>query len=746
MFKNCNLPLLNILEDLVFVIDSNFKIVSVNDAVTEKLGYDANYLVGKDVLEIHKNINHLDVDKFLERIKKLPDNMVMNMEKRNGEKIRVKTKFSKIKTECEDEEFVILVAKDINDILEKNELLENYKSLLDSIPDLMVRINENGFIIDIKQGNSIYSKVGESSKFIGKNVKDLPFDSVIINEILICIREVIEIGEPVEYCYTVNINGKDRKYYFRTVRSKRKEVITLIRDITEEMLVERELMNSRDFAENLINTANAMIVGLDLDGKINIFNNAAEEMTGYSKNEVMGKSWFSNIPILPKDEIDRIKNVFERTINEDESTNIVENPIITKHGEIKYILWQNNEVKENGITIGTISFGLDITDRKKYEETLIKERNEAEKADQMKLEFLSNMSHDLRTPMNVIIGFSDLLRTNNLSRTERNDYINTILNNGKFLMALIDDIIDISKIDAGSLKIDPRPFELNKLMDETRLTYLKQIKDKNIDIILDIDINKNIIIDSDKYRLRQILTNLVGNAIKFTKKGYVKFGYTTINDKQIMIYVEDTGPGIDKSDQEIIFERFKQVGIRDGDKFKGAGLGLAITKSLIELLGFKEINLRSEVGKGSKFYFIVPYTIKRFEYLSEIKNRKHKKINFSGKKILIVEDDADNRMIMKSYLSNTRSKIIECVDGHDVINIIKQEKIDLVLLDIGLPNKNGYDILKEIRNYDDRLPVIVESALTMPDQKSKAYDYGCDDFISKPFNREDFLNKIDKLI
>lgn len=527
--------------------------------------------------------------------------------------------------------------------------------------------------------------------------------------------------------------------------------ITIFLDITdikrnncEFCQVREELRNSKNFIENLMNTANVMIVGLNIEGNVTIFNETSEKLTGYKKSEVIGKNWFKDLNILLKDDVEKLNIVFKKLINNNK-INEIENPIITKNGEIKYILWKNNDIIENNKIIGTISYGLDISERKKFEEELIESKNKAERTDKLKLEFLSNMSHDLRTPMNSIIGFSDLLKSNNLTKNEKNDYINTIISNGKFLMALIDDIIDISKIDSNSLKIENNDFELNQLMQELRLSYFKQIKDKKIEIILDVDINKNVIIYSDKYRLRQILMNLIGNAIKFTNDGYVKFGYNIINDRVLELYVEDTGPGIERQYQKIIFDRFKQIGINN--KFKGAGLGLSIAKSLVELLGFKEIKLISELEKGSKFYFNIPYSIKHYNYINEIvEKKKNKKINFSNKNILIVEDNEESRQIMKTYLLPTKANIFENSSGMNIIKLIKENNINIVVLDIGLPFKNGYEILKEIRDFDDRLPVIMESALAMPDQKSKAYELGCDDFITKPFNREEFLNKINNLL
>lgn len=542
----------------------------------------------------------------------------------------------------------------------------------------------------------------------------------------------------VDDCLTNRIWSEEEIYILKIISN-------IISNSFNRSKMEQQLKNSRDFAENLTNTATVMIIGLDTNKNVIIFNKAAEILTGYSKSDVIGKNWFTDLNIISKTETPRLIEIFNNLKTGKETYDSVENSIVTKDGEIKYIHWQNNEIIENGEISGIISFGLDISERIKVEEELIEAKNKAEKSDRMKLEFLANMSHDLRTPMNSIIGFSDLLKTNNISKREKNEYINTITNNGKFLMALIDDIIDISKIDSGSLKIENKDFELNKLMEELRLSYFKQVKDKNIDIMIDVDINKNVIVYSDKYRLRQILMNLIGNAIKFTNDGYVRFGYHIINSKQLEIYVEDTGPGIERQYQRVIFERFKQL--NPNNKYKGAGLGLSITKSLVELLGFGDIKIISELEKGSKFYFIVPYTVKHYDYINEMKEKnKNKKLNFTGKKILIIEDDIDSTIIMKSYLSDTNANIFTLNDGAKAIDFIKNNDIDIVILDIGLPNRSGYDILKDIRAIDDRLPVIIESALAMPDKKSKAYELGCDDFLTKPFHKEEFLNKIDNLI
>mgnify|MGYP001361135324 CR=1 FL=1 len=732
-----------VFENNVFGIchmDSNGKYVIMNNRYAKLFGYSSC----EDMLNnTEKDNANTDVREKLKELILKDDivNYEVQLKRRNGEKWWCSVNAKLIKNENDEGSYVECFIEDVTD---KRETIENYVSLLKAIPDMMTRIRKDGLIMDIKPGEGIFHPEGQSTSMIGHNLDELPFGQVVVEEFKKVVSEVIEKNEPVEFYYSIDIKGDDRYFYSRTVKTGDDEVIVVIKDTTEETRISRELLYAKEYAENLINTANLLVVNLDDNGNVVGLNNRAEETTGYKREEIIGKNWFETT--VPKNVFPEVWEIFEKTISRSDGfVSKFENPILTKNGEIRHISWRNNIIEKRGLMKGTISFGMDITEHKKLEEELRIAKEKAEQSDKMKLEYLANMSHDLRTPMNAIIGFSDLLRTNNLTKTDKQEYITTIINNGKYLMALIDDIIDISKIDAGSLKIEMKDFELNKLMEELRLTYLKQIKDKNIDIIIDIDVNKNIILNSDKYRLRQIMANLIGNAVKFTNEGFVKFGYKVLNNKQLEIYVEDTGIGIEKKNYKMIFERFHQLN-GSGKNKGGAGLGLSITKSLIELLGWREIKIFSEPGKGSRFYFIVPYVTKHFNYMNEVKNLKHKKINLMGKTILIVEDNLDSRTIVKSYLNETHASIIEMTDGIGVLDCIKNNKVDLVLLDIGLPGKDGYSVLEEIREYDARLPVIIESALVMSDQKTKAYELGADDFISKPYSKEDFLNKIDNLI
>ena len=393
--------------------------------------------------------------------------------------------------------------------------------------------------------------------------------------------------------------------------------------------------------------------------------------------------------------------------------------------------------------IGEIIGGVLI--RKQTEDDLLKAKEKAEESEKMKMAFLSNMSHDLRTPINSIIGFSELLKENNLNKIEKLKYLDIIIQNGDILTNLINDIIDITKIDSGSLKVQKIETDLNKLLQELRIQHSKLIKSNKVKINIDIDLNNNIYILSDKYRLKQILMNLLSNSIKFTKKGYIKFGYTVLKDNKLKIYVKDTGIGISEDNLKIVFDRFSQFG-QPGSKLKGAGLGLPISKSLVDLLDFGELKVESELDKGSTFYFEVPYIIKDEIYIDEKDNNVDDlDINLKNKNILIVEDDTNFQLILKSYLKQTKCEIFTD-DGIYALDIIKNNKIDIVLLDLGLGEIDGYNILHEMKSYNKDIIVIVQSAFAIPEFRKKAFDLGCDDFLSKPVTRHQIFNTILKHI
>ena len=618
-----------------------------------------------------------------------------------------------------------------------------FESLLDNMVEGVVIHNmifdENGVPIDYKiiDTNKNYENIlGLKRDYVkGKLASEIYGEVIALEQY----SDVVLNKKPMKF----KLFYADK--YFDISSSPWNDIgfITIFSDITDNIELENTLRDSYLFTDNLINTANVMIVGLDINGNVNIFNKTAEKLTGYNKDEILGKNWFKDIQILPKDS-SSVKNVFNLLISDDESKNIAENPIITKHGEIRYILWQNNEVRKGEKVVGTISFGLDITERRIFESELIKAKERAEQSDKLKMAFLSNMSHELRTPINSIIGFSEMLKDNSIKNTEKINYLDIIIQNGDILTNLINDIIDITKIDSGTLSVQKTEIDINKLLQDLKKQYVKLIKTNKVKLFIDIDLNNNIFILSDKYRLKQILMNLMSNAIKFTKKGTIKFGYNLLENNKLRIYVKDTGIGISKEDIKIIFNRFAQFEQPGESKNKGAGLGLPISKSLCEILGYGEMKIESELNKGSMFYFDIPFIIKDESYIYK-EEKDCEIINLENIDVLIVEDDVNFQTILKSYLKPTNCKI-HIDNGMEALNIIKKHKINLVLLDLGLGDIDGYNILQGIKNYDKNIIVIVQSAYAVSEFSKKAFDMGTNDFLPKPITKSQLFRSIDKFI
>lgn len=375
----------------------------------------------------------------------------------------------------------------------------------------------------------------------------------------------------------------------------------------------------------------------------------------------------------------------------------------------------------------------------------------AEEADILKSNFLANMSHEIRTPMNGILGFAQLLKGEE-SQEKRDRYIDIIYHNGMMLVNLIDDIIDLSKIDAGQLSINLGDCNLDNLMFEV-YTFFNEIKFKqekeHINIrLLNLNDDESNILYTDAQRLRQVLINLIGNSLKFTEKGYVEFGYLINEEKSnIEFFVRDTGIGIPKDKHEIIFDRFRQVQEGSTRKYGGTGIGLYITKHVIELLGGK-IWFESEVGQGTTFHFSLPYhESKSINGGSVIFKAKNPDYRWDGKTILIAEDIETNYKYLSTILSDTRAQILWARNGQEVINkVFDGTPVDLILMDIQMPVIDGYEATIKIREKFANLPIIAQTAYALPHDNLKCFEVGCNDYIAKPINALLLKKKIDDLL
>jgi len=400
---------------------------------------------------------------------------------------------------------------------------------------------------------------------------------------------------------------------------------------------------------------------------------------------------------------------------------------------------------------------VDITKKKMAEEELIKAKEKAEESDRMKSAFLANMSHEIRTPMNGILGFTSLLKKPQLSDDEQQKYISMIEKGGTRMLNIINDLIDMSRIESGQAKVNLLKTLLNTDIDDVYNFFLPEVTGKGMQLNCHTALSEEeAAIFTDREKIIAILTNLIKNAIKYSIIGTIDFGYSLKssnginNDKDqqrvLEFFVKDTGIGLSPDKMNIIFERFIQVESGDTRIYKGAGLGLAISKAYVEMLGGK-IWVNSELGVGSTFYFTIPYhtdttTNSTIDLITATpkKNTQIRKLN-----VLIAEDDESSAMLQKEIIKKYCKKVSHVYSGAEAVEAThKNPRLDLILMDIQMPLMNGYEATKKIRVFNNEVIIIAQTAYALPGDKEKAIEAGCNDYISKPITQTDLIDLMKK--
>ncbi|MBK9390910.1 MAG: response regulator [Bacteroidetes bacterium] len=415
-------------------------------------------------------------------------------------------------------------------------------------------------------------------------------------------------------------------------------------------------------------------------------------------------------------------------------------------GSVLSIEWNATVLRDNSNYISSVAtIGQDVTSRKRAETELIRAKSKAEESDKLKSIFLSNMSHEIRTPMNAIMGFSALLGNDGVSEAEKHQFINIIQSSGDRLLNIINDIIDISKIEAKQLSITLSEFNLSDIfrisLDSFRNSELLKAKSEiNLTIRIDERLKHTKII-SDRYRIQQVLDNLISNSIKYTEKGEIETGFRIVDENgtdMIEAWVKDTGIGIPDELHEIIFERFRQA---DENKFhEGAGLGLSITKGIIDLLNGK-IWFASIIKQGTTFYFKIPLVISENKPLSEMKTASGVP-DLHGKTVIIAEDDYNSFYYLRLLLKNLNANVLHAENGSVLMRLVDHKVPDLILLDINMPVMSGYQCLDELKRLGIKTKIIAQTAYAMSSEREKCLQSGCDGYISKPITKTDLYTEL----
>jgi signal transduction histidine kinase/ActR/RegA family two-component response regulator len=366
---------------------------------------------------------------------------------------------------------------------------------------------------------------------------------------------------------------------------------------------------------------------------------------------------------------------------------------------------------------------------------------EAQAADIAKSQFLANMSHEIRTPMNGIIGFAEMLKTPQLTFSEQQKYINIIESSGARMLNTINDIINVSKIESGQMDVVICQTNVNEQLEYIYTFFKPEAAKRGLTFVCNPGLpTAEAKISTDREKLYAILTNLVKNALKFTEKGSIEFGYKKI-DEMLHFFVRDTGIGVPKDFQDAVFERFVRAHGGGEDVYQGSGLGLSIVKAYVEVLGGK-IWMESEPGAGSTFYFTLPYMLNDSVFVptEEISLNNFKDIKLKKIKILIVEDDKHSAMLISLMTQNFAKQIITTSSGAEAVELSRSNPdIDLIIIDIGLPKLNGYEATRQIRQFNSDVMIIAQTAYALSGDQEKALAAGCNDYITKPIKLSSLL-------
>jgi two-component system, chemotaxis family, CheB/CheR fusion protein len=590
------------------------------------------------------------------------------------------------------------------------------------------------------------SDTGRSIQDFGINfIQEHLFDDV---------RQVLDKLKPVEKEVSM---GRDKQYWmrispYRTIDDRIDGVVVTFTDISEKNRLQKhmeEVKRAHMHLSSIVESSQDAIFSESPDGRILSWNDGAARLYGFSEKEAVGsvsKDLFIGTDGMTETEmadkggkgeaVQGRESVHKRKDGTLIPVSVTKSPIKDEKGEVIAL---SNVVK-------------DISWLKEREKELVKAKVESEKAGNLKALFLENMSHEIRTPLNSILGFAEMLK-DEVSGDKSRKFVDNINNSGKQLLHLISDIVDISRLEAGELPLQVSSVNIRHLMEETSEEFEGFTTENKYMIDFQLKLpggSDDLCLVTDRYRLQQILHNLLSNAFKYTNKGYVELGYIIDGNKEVLFYVCDTGPGIDKEYQQAIFERFRQgdeILRKPGRVIKGTGLGLAIARGLAEMLGGR-MWLESEPGKGSKFCFTLP--LKRGKAKDAAESRVSNGVipppRLEGKKVIIADDDPYSLEMIKYMLRDTGIIILVAENGNKVLELYNDEVVDLLLLDIRMPGKDGFELVREIREKNPRIPVIAQSAYAMPDQIKKSEDAGFNEHLTKPLSREKLYYTLEKYL
>ncbi|MGM0613875.1 MAG: PAS domain-containing hybrid sensor histidine kinase/response regulator, partial [Bacteroidota bacterium] len=723
--------------DGIFISDENGKYLDVNQAACDITGYSQEELLKMSIPDL---MQKTEVEKGLQHFKKVMDTGSSRGEvgflTKTGE-----NRFFQVAA--------VKLAKDrilgfVKDVTERREAEEKLR-INDSRYRKAQKIGRVGnWEYDIK--TSYFWGSEEAKRIYGFDIDDKNFTT---EEVEKCIPDrenvhqalvdMVEKEKAYDQEFEIITKDKGESRFIHSIAVLEKDskgnpekVSGVIHDITERKRAEEALRLKEEMLSQVQDIASLGSWILDVKTNDLSWSDETYRIFGLKEQEFPA-NYKAFLDAVHPDDRDMVDAAYTNSVEEFADGYEIEHRVIRKdNGEIRHVYEKcYHERNETGSIIRSVGMVQDITERKQAEEKLIEALEKAQESDRLKSAFLANMSHEIRTPMNGILGFTELLKNPKLSGQEKEKYIQIIERSGKRMLDTINDIVDISKIEAGQVEVVKSEVPVNKILEEQYSFFQQEAKSKGLELIYESsipDIEAHII--TDRRKLQGILTNLIKNAIKYTEKGKIIIGCTKSEngDKEFLnFYIKDTGIGIPPHRIDAVFNRFEQADIEDTNVFEGSGLGLAISKSYVEMLG-GHISVTSKEGYGSTFTFSIPYTKKHSKKTSTKEGpKKGQQQSMSNLSVMIAEDDKTSKMFFDAVLRNKVEKIVYTNSGKETINKCRENPdTDIILMDIKMPDINGYDATREIRKFNQDVIIIAQTAYGLSGDKEKALEAGCD--------------------
>lgn len=647
-------------------------------------------------------------------------------------------------------EEVICLLSDMTEMYETHEALDRSEKLLrniyDNIPVGIELYDRNGLLVDLNNKDLEIFGIRDKEDVLGVDFFKNP---ILDEEVWRRVRNREEFSFKAYYPFD-RLNG-----YYVTSKQGRLEIYSSVC-----MLYDAQGRLSNFFLINIdnteINRAHSRIA--EFESSFSLVSRFGK--VGYCRFDLVSKEgygvpqWYYNLGEKEDTPLDQILGVYKH-VNSSDRAEVLESIRQVKAGEIDSFShdlridadgrqkWTRINVMRNPLNndpskIEMVCVNYDITELKETEKNLIEAKNKAEVSDRLKSAFLANMSHEIRTPLNAIVGFSNLIAETE-DPDERREYVAIVQENNELLLKLISDILDLSKIEAGTLEFNDVEFDVNQMCQEIVRSLSLKVLDKPVELRFGDHLPECRLV-GDKTRITQVLINFINNALKFTREGSVTLGYRCDDGMMLTFYVEDTGTGIPEQEQESVFERFVKL----NSFVQGTGLGLAISKSIVEQMGGR-IGLNSEPGKGSCFWFTHPYIRTRsVSAVASDAEMRQPGVSEGKMPVVLVAEDTDSNFLLVSLILKKGYEVLRAHNGAEAVRMCREFAPDVVLMDMKMPVMDGLEATRQIREAGSSVPIIAVTAYAYDSDRAKALDVGCDDYIAKPLTGDVLKKKLRK--